>query len=244
MLIRAHAACYRLRHHVLTPEDANQNERNRAAAEGRAVRHLPGRPVPPDGRLRRGEADRGVGLRCRGAGGPDLLRPAGLQFRRPEGHPRHRQAGDRRFRALRLRRRAVGLLRRHAEASLCRAVRRRCRTGDAARRPSAPRSTNWSASSTTCAACGTSTARFDGTVTYHDCLLGPARARRPQPAAPAAQLGRRPEADRAAGRRRLLRLRRHVLRQVSRHLERHRREEDRGDRATGRRRCSPAISAA
>ena len=43
------------------------------------------------------------------------------------------------------------------------------------------------------------------------------------------------EARRDAGRGRLLRLRRHVLRQISRHLQRHRREEDRRHRR-GRRR--------
>ncbi len=52
-------------------------------APRRAVRDLPGRPVPAVRRLCRGQADRGCGLQRRGADGPDLLRPAGLQFRRP-----------------------------------------------------------------------------------------------------------------------------------------------------------------
>ena len=48
----------------------------------RPVRHLPRRPDPAIDRLCRGEAAGGCGLHRRGAGGPDLLRPARLQFRR------------------------------------------------------------------------------------------------------------------------------------------------------------------
>ena len=183
-------------------------------------------------------------MRCRGSLNPDLLRPAGLQFRRPPGHAGNREAGHRRLRGLRLRRRPVGLLRRHAQVPLCRAVRRRAGlegAGGGLRRqgpragqlpPRRPRH-----------------ARSRGAVRRHGhlsrLLLGPSRARGPRPAAQAAQVGRGAEARRAARRRRLLRLRRHVLRQVSRHLQCDRREEDRSaSRRPAPARCSPATSAA
>ena len=44
----------------------------------RAVRHLPGRSVPAERRLRRGQAAGAGGLHGRGAARADLLRPAGL----------------------------------------------------------------------------------------------------------------------------------------------------------------------
>ena len=50
-------------------------------------------------------------------------------------------------------------------------------------------------------------------------LLGPARARHPQPAAPASGQGQGPGSGRDEGCGGLLRLRRHVLRQVSGHLQ-------------------------
>ena len=84
-LIRAHRACYR-RPRASAPGRARPDERNTGCkAKGRAVRHLPRRPVPADRRLRRGQAARGGRLRRRGAAGADLLRPAGLQLRRPQG---------------------------------------------------------------------------------------------------------------------------------------------------------------
>ena len=52
-------------------------------------------------------------------------------------------------------------------------------------------------------------------------LLGPARARHPQPAAPAAGQGQGPESGRDEGCGGVLRLRRHVLRQISGNLQRH-----------------------
>ena len=68
----------------------------------------------------------------------------------------HRPAHDRGVRRLRLRRRAVRLLRRHDQGALSRAVRRRAGHGRSA--PSIWRRapTSWSRSFTTCAACATS----------------------------------------------------------------------------------------
>ena len=63
----------------------------RSAAARRPVRHLPGRPVPADGRLRRGQAAGGRRLPGRGAARPDLLRPAGLQ----PGRSRRHRSGSR-----------------------------------------------------------------------------------------------------------------------------------------------------
>ena len=81
-------------------------------AARRALRHLPRRPLPAECRLLGDQAAGGCRLPGRGAGGPDLLRPAGLQHRRP----RHRAGpGPRRGRclpALRLHRGAARLLRR------------------------------------------------------------------------------------------------------------------------------------
>ncbi len=58
-----------------------------------AVRDLPGRFVPAQRRLRRGQAAGGGGLLGRGAARPELLRPTGLQFRRPSGAEQgHRRA--------------------------------------------------------------------------------------------------------------------------------------------------------
>ena len=218
----------------------------RRPPDRRPVRHLPGRPVPADGRLCRGQAAGGRRLHGRGAGGADLLRPAGLQFRRPRATPRPspRQVIAA-FEPLRLRRRAVGLLRRHAArctipdcspttrhgqarasaspAKVLRAgqlPRRRARHDRGRRRAS--------------------TARSPITIPARACASSASAT-----AAPAARVGRRAEAHRAAGRRGLLRLRRHVLRQISGHLQRHRREEDR-ERSPrpAPTRCSPAISAA
>ena len=55
-------------------------------AARRPVRHLPRRPDPPERRLRRGQAAGGRRLQGRRAVA-DLLRPAGLQFRRPRRRP-------------------------------------------------------------------------------------------------------------------------------------------------------------
>ena len=88
-------------------------------------------------------------------------------------------------------------------------------------------------------------ARLAATATYHDSCSGLRELGvRAQPRALLAH-GRWPKARRDARCRRLLRLRRHVLREISRHLQRHRR---RRRRRTSRRPaptcCSPAISAA
>ena len=62
--------------------------------------------------------------------GADLLRPAGLQFRRPRAMPRAiARAGDRRLRGLRLCRGAVRLLRRDDQAALSRACSPATATG-------------------------------------------------------------------------------------------------------------------
>ena len=124
-------------------QDGCRDRANGRKAPRRPVRHLPRRPVPPDGRLCRDQAARGRRLHGRRADGADLLRPAGLQFRRPRRQPRHRRKHHPRLRGLRLRRRAVGLLRGHAEEALSRPVQGRCRLGSARRPPFRPRSTNW-----------------------------------------------------------------------------------------------------
>ena len=88
-------------------------------------------------------------------------------------------------------------------------------------------------------------ARFDGIVTYHDSCSGlrelgvkaqPRRLLRQR---------RGPDAEGVAGRRDLLRLRRHLLRQVSRDLRPHgRARRPRTSPRPAPTRCSPAISAA
>ena len=96
------------------------------AAARRAVRHLPGRPVPAVGRLRRGQAAGGRRLHGRGAARarPAAASPPTTPATAPT--PRRSRAGliDA-LAGLRLRRGAVGLLRRHAQAALPGAVRRR-----------------------------------------------------------------------------------------------------------------------
>ena len=85
----------------------------------------------PTRRLCRDQAHRGHRLQRRCADGADLLRPAGLQFRRPRRRSRHRRKHHPRLRGLRLRRRALGLLRRHAEEALSRPVQGRSANGRA-----------------------------------------------------------------------------------------------------------------
>ena len=87
------------------------------ASARRPVRHLPGRSVPAIGRLRRGQAARGRRLRRRGAGRADLLRPAGLQLRRPGRRPRDRAPGDRGLRGA-----TTTWWRRRARAPACSSV--------------------------------------------------------------------------------------------------------------------------
>ena len=118
-------------------------------------------------------------------------------------------------------------------------------TGARAPTPSPTRPTSWCRSWSTCLASTRVSARFDGAVTYHDSCSGLRELG--VHAQPRRLLGtvRGPDADRNARRRCLLRLRRHVLRQISRHLQRHRRQESgqcRRDRRAAR--CSPATSAA
>ena len=72
------------------------------------------------------------------------------------------------------------------------------------------------------------------TATYHDSCSGLARARRARAAAGAAAHRRRPAGSPRCATPMLLRLRRHVLREISRHLRRHRRQE--GGRHRGHRR--------
>ena len=89
-----------------------KNERRRHAGSARrAVRHLSGRPVPSFGRIRDRQAAARRRLRGRGAGGADLLRPAGMEFRRQGDREGDRPAGDRGVRGLRLRGGAFGVLR-------------------------------------------------------------------------------------------------------------------------------------
>ena len=148
---------------------------------------------------------------------------------------RHRRAGDRRLRALRLRRGAVGLVRRNDQAALCRPLSRRRPAGR--RAPSAFGEKVFELISFLVDVRGMTSvdAAFAGTVTYHDSCSGLRELGvRDQPRRLLKTVDGL-EAHRAAGSRCLLRLRRHVLRQVSRHLERHRREEDGGDRRRRRR---------
>ena len=99
--------------------------RGHARPARRAVRHLPGRHVPAVGRLRDRQAAARRRLHGRGAGGADLLRAAGVELGRPGDGEGDRAAGDRGLRGLRLRRRAVGVVRRHDRQGL---------SGDAGRR--------------------------------------------------------------------------------------------------------------
>ena len=109
----------------------------RARRAGRVVRHLPRRFDAAVRRLCGGEAPRGRRLQRRGAE-PDLLRPACLQHRRSRDDARPRRARHRELPRLRLRRRAVGLVRRHDQGALSRAFHGRPELGAArerARRP-------------------------------------------------------------------------------------------------------------
>ena len=189
------------------------DERQRQA--GGAVCHLSGRSDPSVGRLCGGQASGRRGLQRRGAAA-DLLRPAGVQFRRPRHRARDRRAGYRGVRALRLCRGAVGLVRRHAQGALPGTVS----AGDP----------NWRARADAFAAKSFELVSFlvdvlrvervDARFRRHGdlsrFLLGPARTRRACPAAATARHGAGLAADRNARRRCLLRIRRHVLRQVSR----------------------------
>ena len=220
-------------------------EETGATAESGAFRHLPGRPVPPDRRLRRGQADRGRRLRRRGARRPDVLRPAGLQFRRSRRHPRHRpRASSPPSNPTTMSSRRPG------PAAACSSYHYAGLFGD---------DPAWKARAeafgakvfelvsflTDVRGMKDVAARFPGTVTYHNSCAGLRELGiRDQPRKLLASVDGL-ETRRAEGCQCLLRLRRHLLRQVSRHLECHRREEDRGDRRLrAPRRCSPATWAA
>ena len=206
------------------------------AAARRPVRHLPGRPVPAVGRLRRGQAAGARRLPGRGAARPDLLRPAGLQLRAtaptPSAIARRTIAALRR---LRLRRGAVRLLRRHAARStMPELFDDGSADGERARELAArthelielPGRRAW--------ACETVAAELAGARHLPRQLLGPARARRQAPAAPAARERRGPGARRAGRERGLLRLRRHLLRQVPGDLDQDGRRQGRATiEATG-----------
>ena len=112
-------------------------------------------------------------------------------------------------------------------------------------RPSRRRSTSWSASWSTCAARRGVAARLQDTVTYHDSCSGlrelgvQAQPRRLLASIDGVRLVR------DAGRGCLLRLRRHVLREISRDLQRdRRRRRPTTSPPPAPTRCSPAISAA
>ncbi len=106
--------------------------------------------------------------RCRGA---DLLRPAGLQFRRPRRREGHRERRDRGLRRLRLRRRAVRLLRRHDEEALSGAFRGR---GEMAPRADSLAAKTYELVSFLVDVLGVTSvaARIEGSVTYHDSCSG------------------------------------------------------------------------
>ena len=101
----------------------------------------------PDGRLRRDQAAGAGGLPGRGAAGADLLRPARLQQRRPGDRARDLRARRARcVRRLRLRRRALRLLRRHAARITCRICSTTTRTCAPEPTRLARGRTSWSAS--------------------------------------------------------------------------------------------------
>ena len=154
------------------------------------------------------------------------------------------QEDDRRPERLRLRRRAVGLLRRHAEEALPGAVPRRLR-GRRAGADDRRADVRADQLSDRRARRGQDRGEPAGSRHLSRFLLEPARARRPPPAAPAARERCRPGARRAAGRRGLLRLRRHLLRQISGDLDQDGRRQAARDREHRRRRwCWRPTSAA
>ena len=182
-------------------------------APRRAVRHLPGRPVPAGGRLRRGRAARGRRLPGRGAARPDLLRPAGLQSGRPR---RHRRIARRTIAALAGYDYVVvpsgscaGMLKKHYPELFA------AGSADAERaRELAGRTYELISFLVDVMGVTSGRGRTAGARHLPRFLLEPARARRQAAAAPAARERARPGARRAARRRGLLRLRRHLLRQV------------------------------
>src|SRR5499427_5013874 len=205
----------------------------RSAPSRRSLRHLPGRPDPAVDRLRGRKAARRRRLHGRGSA-PGLLRAARLQLGRPRDRARHRRAGDRRVRVVRLRRRALRLVRRHAQGALSRAVPRRSQLA-AARRCVRGQDLRAHLVPGRRARRHPGRRRPGGDRDLSRRLLRPARAQRARPAAPAAWHRARAHARGDARLGRVLRVRRHLLRQVSRHLQRDRREEG-GERGGDRRR--------
>ena len=181
---------------------------------------MPRRPVPADRGLCRGGVAGARRLRGGRAGGAGLLRPARLQLGRPPRCDGDRPRRDRRVRALRCDGGAVGLLRRHDQAPLPVALRRRRGLGAAG---TAPRRAHLRAGvvphrSVRCRKGGRASPRAGHLPRF---LFEPARARGPGTAAAPARQRRRAGACRAFGTGCLLRVRGHVLRQVSRHLGPH-----------------------
>ncbi|CAA9286011.1 MAG: Predicted L-lactate dehydrogenase, Fe-S oxidoreductase subunit YkgE, partial [uncultured Acetobacteraceae bacterium] len=209
-------------------------------AARRAPRHLPRGPVPAERRLLRHQAAGGGGVPSGGAHRPDMLRPALLQRRRPRRGARPGAGGDRCVPAVRLHRGAERVLRRHGVPPLPRAVRRRPRAprqggragGQDLRADRLPHRRDGDGARVRAAGRGGDLPRF---------LLRPAGARGEGPAA--ALVGERagPDAQGDARPGGVLRLRRHVLREIPRHLDAHgvgqgaRRGRNRCRHAAGRR---------
>ena len=196
--------------------------------EGRPLRHLPGRHPLPAGRP--GHRDAAGAARPRGGlpAGPDLLRPDARQHRLPAARPCRWSQPRRRLRRSRRDRRAVRLVRRARSATSTppSPAGRGARAGGRGRRswPPAPTScpSCWSTSSasptsapttrtgspttrpaTRCGCCGSATGRCS--------CCAPVRGHRP---------------GRAARRRRVLRLRRHLRAEERRHLDRDAHRQD------------------
>ena len=145
-------------------------------------------------------------------------------------------AGDRGLRGLRLCRRAVGLLRRHAASALSRAVRRRSAMARRGPRRFAAKTLRAGLVPGRRAAASSAVARAlrrrasPITIPARACASSASRRSRARCSRSVEGLA----ADGAGRRRGLLRLRRHVLRQISRHLRRHRRRKKADDiAATG-----------
>ena len=98
----------------------------------------------------------------------DLLRPAVIQFRRPQRYAGDRRAGDRSLRAVRLCRGAIRFLRRHAQGPLSDAVCRRRRLGCRGSRLSRRRCIELVSFLIDVRGMTKVDASFDGSVTYHD----------------------------------------------------------------------------
>ena len=146
-----------------------------------------------------------------------------------------READDRRLRGLRLRRRAVRLLRRHAEVALSDAARRRCGLGPPRAGFRRAQCTSWSRSWSTCGRWPRSTPRFDGRVTYHDSCSGLRELGVKQQPRELLRTVEGLELVEMADNEVCCGFGGTFCRQVSRHLQRHGREKGRNIAAAGRR---------